>query len=102
MKENKYTISYCVCENFSDSFYYGSGSGSGTVINNGSGSDFLARYGSGSASQKVTVPTVLVPQRCPTHLQLSSETRSGSAKSKILEIFNKDPKQDPDTDPETN
>jgi hypothetical protein len=34
-------------------FYYGSvsGSGSGTVIN----------YGSGSASQKVTVP---VPQRC--------------------------------------
>jgi hypothetical protein len=34
-------------------FYYGSGSGS----------DFLARYGSGtgSASQKVTVPTVPVP-----------------------------------------
>ncbi len=51
-------------------FYYGSGpgSGSGTVINYGSGSDFLARYGSssGSASQKVTVPTVPdpVPQRC--------------------------------------
>ncbi len=46
-------------------FYYGSGSGSGTVINYGSGFDFLARYGSGSASQKVTVPTVpgLVPQR---------------------------------------
>jgi hypothetical protein len=46
-------------------FYYGSGtsSGSGTVINCGSGSDFLARYGSGSASQKVTVPTVPVPQR---------------------------------------
>ncbi len=39
--------------------------GSGTVINHGSGSDFLARYGSGSgsASQKVTVPTVPVPQR---------------------------------------
>jgi hypothetical protein len=39
-------------------FYYGSGSGfgSGTVIN----------YGSGSASQKITVPTVQVPvpQRC--------------------------------------
>ncbi len=38
------------------SFYYGSGS------------DFLARYGSGSASQKLTVPTVpvpvAVPQRC--------------------------------------
>ncbi len=47
-------------------FYYGfgSGSGSGTVINYGS--DFLAHYGSGSASQKVTVPTVpvSVPQRC--------------------------------------
>jgi hypothetical protein len=41
--------------------YYGSGSGSGTVINYGSGSDFLARHGSGSVSQKVTVP---VPQRC--------------------------------------
>ncbi len=52
------------------SFYYGSGSGSGTVINYGSGSDFLARYGSGSgsgsgsASQKVTVFTVPFPQRC--------------------------------------
>ncbi len=33
-------------------FYYGSGSGSssGTVINYGSGSDFLARYGYGSGS----------------------------------------------------
>ncbi len=29
----------------------------------GSGSDFLACYGSGSASQKGTVPTVPVPQR---------------------------------------
>ncbi len=39
--------------------------GSGTVINYGSGSDFLTSYGSnsgsGSTSQKVTVP---VPQRC--------------------------------------
>ncbi len=39
--------------------------GSGTVINYsfGSGSDFLTSYcsGSGSASQKVTVPTVPVP-----------------------------------------
>ncbi len=35
---------------------------SGTVINYGSGSDFLTSYGSGSTSQKVTVP---VPQRCP-------------------------------------
>ncbi len=46
------------------------GSGSGTVINYGSGSDFLTSYGSGSGSgstrQKVTVPTVLVPvpQHC--------------------------------------
>ncbi len=64
MKVIKYTILYCVYENFCDSIllrfrirfrnrnYYGSSS------------DFLARYGSGSASQKVTVPTVPVPQRC--------------------------------------
>ncbi len=40
-----------------------SGSGSGTVINYGSGSDFLTSYGfgSGSTRQKVTVPTVPVP-----------------------------------------
>ncbi len=38
-----------------------SSSGSGTVINYGSGSDFLRSYGSGSTSWKVTVP---VPQRC--------------------------------------
>jgi hypothetical protein len=42
-----------------------SSSGSGTVINYGSGSDFLTSYGSdsgsGSTSQKVTVPTVPVP-----------------------------------------
>ncbi len=42
-----------------------SSSGSGTVINYGSGSDFLASYGSssgsGSTSQKVTVPTIPVP-----------------------------------------
>ena len=38
-------------------------SGSGTVINYGSGSDFLTSYGSGSGStsQKVTVATVPVP-----------------------------------------
>jgi hypothetical protein len=46
-----------------------SSSGSGTVINYGSGSDFIESYrygsgsGSGSTSQKVTVPTVPVPQR---------------------------------------
>ncbi len=43
-----------------------SSSGSGTVINYGSSSDFLKSYGSGSTSQKVTVPTVPVPvpQHC--------------------------------------
>ncbi len=41
-----------------------SSSGSGTVINYGSGSDFLTSFGSGSVStsKKVTVPTVPVPQ----------------------------------------
>jgi hypothetical protein len=42
-----------------------SSSGSGTVINYGSGYDFLTSYGSvsgsGSTSQKVTDPTVPVP-----------------------------------------
>jgi hypothetical protein len=42
-----------------------SSSGSGTVINYGSGSDFLTSYGSGSASQKVAVPTVPVPVPVP-------------------------------------
>ncbi len=50
-----------------------SSSGSGTVINYGSGSDFLTSYasgygsgyGSGSTSQKVTVPTVPVPVPVP-------------------------------------
>jgi hypothetical protein len=47
-----------------------SSSGSGTVINYGSSSDFLTSYGSGygsgSTSQKVTVPSVPVPvpQHC--------------------------------------
>ncbi len=46
--------------NFMSSF------GSGNVINYGSGSHFLTSYGSGSTSQKVTVPTVPVPvpQHC--------------------------------------
>jgi hypothetical protein len=39
-----------------------SSSGCGTEINYGSGSDILTSYGSGSTSQKVTVPTVPVPQ----------------------------------------
>jgi hypothetical protein len=50
-----------------------SSSGSGTIINygsgSGSGSDFLTSYGSGSSSgyisQKVTVPTVPVPVPVP-------------------------------------
>jgi hypothetical protein len=43
-----------------------SSSGSGTIINYVSGSDFLTNYssGSGSTSQKVTVPTVPVRQHC--------------------------------------
>ncbi len=36
-------------------------SSGGTVIDYGSGSDFLTSYGSGSTGQKVTVPTVPVP-----------------------------------------
>ena len=44
-----------------------SSSGSGTVINYGSGSDFLTSYGSGSTRQKVTVPTVPVPVPVPQH-----------------------------------
>ena len=46
-----------------------SSSGSGTVINygSGSGSDFLTSYGSDSTSQIVTVPTVPVPVPVPQH-----------------------------------
>ncbi len=40
-----------------------SSSGSGTVINYGSGSDILTSYGSGTTSQTVTVRTVPVPQQ---------------------------------------
>jgi hypothetical protein len=51
-----------------------SSSGSGTVINYGSGSDFLTSYGSdsgsGSTSQKVTVPAVPVPVPVPQHCLL--------------------------------
>ena len=44
-----------------------SSSGSGTIIYYGSGSDFLTSYGSGSTSQKITVPTVSVPVPVPQH-----------------------------------
>ncbi len=55
----KYTILYCgFVRTFVITFYRGSG----TVINYGSGSNFLTSYGSGSTRQKVTVPTVPVPQ----------------------------------------
>jgi hypothetical protein len=65
MKEFKYTALYAVSvRTYVVSFCYGSASGSGTVIPYGSGSDFLAIYGSGSAGQKVTIHTVPVPQRC--------------------------------------
>ncbi len=51
MKEINYTILYCVfVKTFVIPFYYGSG----TVINHG--------FGFGSTRQKVTVPTVPVPQ----------------------------------------
>jgi hypothetical protein len=46
-------------------FNFISSSGSGTIINYGSGSDFLTSYG--STSQNATVPTTVpvpVPQRC--------------------------------------
>jgi hypothetical protein len=48
-----------------------SSSDSGTVINYGSGSDFLTSYfsGSGSTRQKVTVPTVPVPVPVPQHCE---------------------------------
>jgi hypothetical protein len=52
-------------------------SGSGTVINYGSGSDFLTSYGSGSGStsQKVMVPTVPVPQHWMGDRQIFPKTR---------------------------
>jgi hypothetical protein len=65
MKEFKYTILFCVfVRTFVIKFSYSCG----TVINYGSGSNFLTTYGSGSGStrQKVTFPTVPVPvpQHC--------------------------------------
>jgi hypothetical protein len=60
-----------------------SSSGSRTVINYGSGSDFLTSYGSGSGStsQKVTVPTVPVPvpQRCLQALRVLQPDGGGRA-----------------------
>ncbi len=62
-----------------------SNSGSGTVINYGSGSDFLTSYGSdsgsGSISQKVTVPTVPVP--VPQHWLPTYMAHASSKTSKV-------------------
>ncbi len=52
MKEIKYTILYCVCENFCDSFYYGSGSLR----------PVMKYYGPVPLRQIVPVLTVPVPQ----------------------------------------
>jgi hypothetical protein len=61
MQKIKYTILYCVLtRSFVIPFY----NGPGTVIDYGSGFDFLTNYGSGSTRQKVTVPSVPVPQHC--------------------------------------
>ena len=68
-----------------------SSSGSRTVINYGSGSDFLTSYGSGSGStsQKVTVLTVPVPQHCRDPLDTkpceSCGLGSGSGSPTLLE-----------------
>jgi hypothetical protein len=65
-----------------------SSSGSGTVINYGSGSDFLTSYGSGSGStsQKVTVPTVPVPVLVPQRWYKGLHTRSKLEKLYVQQI----------------
>jgi hypothetical protein len=68
-----------------------SSSGSGTVINYGSDSDFLTSNGSGSGStsKKVTVPTVPVPvpQRCFSHPGSGSKgQKSTGSRIRILNI----------------
>jgi hypothetical protein len=64
-----------------------SSSGSGTVINYDSGSDFLTSYGtgsgSGSTSQKVMVP-VPVPQHCFKIRQLKGLSISWSKKTGVF------------------
>jgi hypothetical protein len=47
-------------------FFYEGNQIHNVISSSGSGSDFLTSYGSdsGSTSQKVTVPTVPVPQHC--------------------------------------
>ncbi len=70
-----------------------SSSGSGTVINYGSGSDFFTSYGSGygsgSTSQKVTVPTVPVPvpQHCLQTWTSFSLRKKAAAAARLLEAL---------------
>jgi hypothetical protein len=58
-----------------------SSSGSGTVINYGSSSGFSTSYGSGSARQKVTVPTVPVPVPVPVPQHWSQPPESNAFQS---------------------
>ena len=66
-----------------------SSSDSGTIINYGSGSDFLTSYGSGygsgSTSQKVTVPTVPVP--VPQHCLKNSNIPNPNQNRALWRIF---------------
>ncbi len=72
-----------------------SSSGSGTVINYGSGSDFITSYGSssgsGSTNQKVTVPTVPVPVHNAGAKKLGkkspAEPEASGLKARGLETF---------------
>ena len=64
-----------------------SSSGSGTVINYGSGSDFLTSYGSGSTRQKVMVPTVPVPVPVPQHCIYGSGFGSGRTVPSIPFVY---------------
>jgi hypothetical protein len=61
-----------------------SSSGSGTVNNYGSGSDFLTSSGSGSTSQKVTAPPVPVP--VPQHC-LKMKTQKFSQKPCVFDFL---------------
>ncbi len=66
MTEIKYTILYCVCDNFFDSFYYGSDSGTLTIYGSGSATaKSYGSYGSESGSGCATLPASTVPARVP-------------------------------------
>jgi hypothetical protein len=82
-----------MCDEGNQIHNFMSSSGSGTVSNYSSGSDFLTSYGSGyssgSTSQKVTVLTVPVPQHCREPLDTkpceSCGLGSGSGSPTLLE-----------------